>query len=148
MIYFDSMQDYNNSLIRALNLSNKVCNISFENWKWWHNFMIDHNFCNVNFANLQMIHLPNSGITGHELNRFMRVLSKNESIRQNLGIILIKMIDIYDENMLFNLLKIKSYGFIQCKIIESSMDSKWKGRYQIDIFSPLIQKPILYASCS
>ena len=86
--------------------------------------MIDHNFCNVDFVNLQMIHLPNSGITGHELNRFMRVLSKNESIRQNLGIILIKMIDIYDENVLFNLLKIKSYGFIQCKIIESGMDSK------------------------
>ena len=48
----------------------------------------------------------------------MRVLSTNESIKRNLAYVFINTINIYDENLLFNLFKIKSYGFRRCWIAD------------------------------
>ena len=59
-------------------------------------------------------------MSSYELSRFIRVLSKNTSIRQNLDLMYICMFDIYDQDFLHNLLKTKSYGFAKLKIEDMS----------------------------
>ena len=43
-------------------------------------------------------------------------MSKNQSIKHNLEQIVIEMVDIYEKDLLFYLLKAKSYGFAKLKI--------------------------------
>ena len=67
----------------------------------------------------------------------MRVLSTSESIKRNLAYVFINTINIYDENLLFNLFKTKSYGFRRCWIADSE-HLKLDFRYRIDTSKPKI----------
>ena len=137
-INFLGMKDYKNSYLQALKLSNKAKVIFFSNWDLWNNLCIDQDFSSSNFPNLKIIIFDDSTIFGHELNKFMRILSTNESIRESLEFVLIKMIDIYDDSFWFNLLKAKSYGFRRWCVSEAHLYHKKDKRYCIDISTPKI----------
>ena len=84
----------------------------------WDRLTANQDFTKTNFEQLKRIFLNLDSISGIKLNRIWRVLSKNQSIRWNLEEIFFRMVEVNGEDFLFNLLKIKSYGFEKCKILE------------------------------
>ena len=111
---------------KALQLNTEVYEIRFQHWSEWDNLTADQSFLKIEFNNLVRIDLSECNISSCELNRFIRVLSQNKSIRHNLKVILICMFDIYDQNLLHNMLKAKSYGFAKWLLLEnSSLSSKY-----------------------
>ena len=49
-----------------------------------------------------------------------------------------KVIEAYDENFFYDLLKAKSYGFTQCKIINSIDSEDQKKKFHFEIFNSKI----------
>ena len=103
-------------LCKALHISIEVAKIVFMNWSKWDNLTVDQSFLSANFWNWKFICLHECDISSCEHNRFLRALSLNESIKFNLERIEICMFDIYDQNLLHNLVKAKSYGFAKLSI--------------------------------
>ena len=116
IIYLFSNMYLHGYLCKALQLSIEVARIVLMNWSKWDNLTVDQSFLSANFLNLKFICLHECDISSCELNRFFRVFSLNESIKFNQEKIEIFMFDIYDKNLLHNLLQAKPYGFAKLSI--------------------------------
>ena len=110
---FKNIQVQGYNLYAILELSSKSHHLSFISWKGWHNLTFDTKFASIGFPNLSTILIKEWWILEGEFFKFIRILSKNESVRHNLKEIQVQMIDIYEHNFLFNWLKAKSYKFNQ-----------------------------------
>ena len=98
-------------LFTILDLIPNINDISFDFTKGWNNVPIPRDYNSIRLSNLQNIYLYNCRDNEHEINRFIRLLSANESVKQNLIKIMIDMLEMYDTNLLECCLKAKSYGF-------------------------------------